>query len=136
MGKILAIDFGMKRCGIAITDELKIIASPLPTQDSTKIITFLKNIVTKERIEKIILGEPKTLSNTFSTTTNMVHQFKNKLEELFPDIPIQLVDERLTSVIAQHTLLNSGIGKQKRQDKSKLDAIIATLILQSYLQSL
>jgi putative Holliday junction resolvase len=136
MGKVLGIDFGMKRCGIAITDELKIIASPLETVDSKIIITYLKQIVLKENIEKIVLGEPKRLNNEDSQTTLYVRQFAEKLKELFPHLAIQLVDERLTSKMAQHTLINSGLNKKQRRDKSRLDTISATLILQTYLQSI
>ncbi len=135
MGKIIAIDFGMKRCGIAITDDLKIIASPLGFQDSATIFTFLSQLIKKEIVECIVIGEPRRLNYEMSTTTEIVHKFGDRLQQLYPSILIKYIDERLTSKIAQNTLIESGIGKKKRQEKGRLDAISATLILQTYLES-
>lgn len=135
MGKILAIDFGIKRCGLAITDDLQIIASPLGFQDSATIFTFLSQLLLRENIECIVIGEPRRLNYEMSATTEMVHKFGDRLQKLHPHIAIKYVDERLTSKIAQSTLLDSGIGKKKRREKGRLDAISAALILQTYLES-
>jgi putative Holliday junction resolvase len=135
MGKILAIDFGTKRCGIAITDDLKIIASPLGVQDSAGIFTYLSQLLKKEAIDCIVIGEPRRLNYEMSITTEIVHKFGNRLQQLYPSIPIKYIDERLTSKIAQNTLVESGLGKKKRQEKGRLDVISATLILQTYLES-
>jgi putative Holliday junction resolvase len=134
MPKALAIDYGSKRTGLAITDEQQIFAFGLQTVATQELMTFLKTMVIKEKIGQFVLGEPKRLNNEASSTTEMVYQFKRHLEKTFPEIPVALIDERLTSRQAQQTVIQSGLKKKDRQDKSLLDTISATLILQAYLE--
>ena len=136
MGKLLAIDFGLKRTGIAITDENKIIASGLKTVDSRDLMTFLVNLNQKEKIETIVLGEPKRLNNEPSHITANVHLFKEALEKQFPLIPVVLIDERFTSKMAFQSMIDNGMSKKQRQNKGLIDEISATIILQSYMQTL
>ena len=135
MGKILAIDFGLKRTGIAITDENKIIASGLTTVDSKEMMNFLIKLTKKEAIETIVLGEPKRLNNEDSHITANVRLLKEALEKQFPKITIKLIDERFTSKMAFQTMIDGGLKKKQRQDKGLIDEISATIILQSYLYS-
>ena len=135
MGKIVAIDFGLKRTGIAITDENKIIASGLTTVDSRELMNFLKQLSIKENLETIVLGEPKRLNNEPSHITANVHLLKEALEKQFPLIAIVLIDERFTSKMAFQTMLDAGLSKKQRKNKELIDEISATIILQSYLQS-
>jgi putative Holliday junction resolvase len=136
MGKFLGIDYGMKRTGIAITDDYKIIASPLTTVDTKDILNFLAELCKKEVIEAIVLGEPKYLNGTESEMTQNVHAFKLKLEKLLPTIPIHLEDEFYTSKIAADTMVRAGYKKKDRRDKRNLDKISAALILQSFMERL
>jgi putative Holliday junction resolvase len=136
MGKLLAIDFGLKRTGLAITDENKIIASGLTTVDSRDLMTFLVNLNQKEKLETIVLGEPKRLNNEPSNITANVHLLKEALEKQFPLIPIVLIDERFTSKMAFQSMIDNGMSKKQRQNKGLIDEISATIILQSYMQTL
>jgi putative Holliday junction resolvase len=136
MGKILAIDFGLKRTGIAITDENKIIASGLTTVDSKELMNFLIQLCTKEIIETIVLGEPKRLNNEPSHITSNVHLLKEALEKQFTLIPIVLIDERFTSKMAFQSMIDNGMSKKQRKNKGLIDEISATIILQSYMQTL
>jgi putative holliday junction resolvase len=136
MGKILAIDFGLKRTGIAITDENKIIASGLTTVDSKEMMNFLIELTKKEVIETIVLGEPKRLNNEDSHITANVRLLKEALEKQFPKITIQLIDERFTSKMAFQTMIDGGLSKKKRKNKELIDEISATIILQSYLTTI
>ena len=133
MGKILAIDFGLKRTGLAITDENKIIASGLTTVESKEMMNFLIKLTQKEVIETIILGEPKRLNNEDSHITANVRLLKEALEKQFPKITIKLIDERFTSKMAFQTMIDSGLKKKQRRNKALVDEISATIILQSYL---
>lgn len=135
MGKILAIDFGLKRTGIAITDENKIIASGLTTVDSRELMKFLIQLSTKEQIETIVVGEPKRLNNEPSHITANVHLLKEALEKQFPLIPIVLIDERFTSKMAFQSMIDNGMTKKQRQNKGLIDEISATIILQSFMES-
>jgi putative Holliday junction resolvase len=135
-GKIIALDFGLKRTGIAATDENKIIASGLTTVDSRELMSFLINLTQKETIERIVLGLPKRLNNEDSHITSNVHLLKEALEKQFPLIPIELYDERFTSKMAFQTMIDSGLSKKQRQQKELIDEISATILLQSYLQSI
>jgi putative Holliday junction resolvase len=135
MGKILAIDFGLKRTGIAITDENKIIASGLTTVDSKELMNFLIQLCTKEIIETIVLGEPKRLNNEPSHITSNVHLLKEALEKQFTLIPIVLIDERFTSKMAFQSMIDNGMSKKQRKNKGLIDEISATIILQSYMQT-
>lgn len=136
MPKLLGIDYGTKRVGLAITDDLQIVASPLETVETVRIVDHLKNLLSKENIELIVLGEPKYPDGNISETTKKVYVFKKELEKLFPNIPVQLEDEMYTSKMASETLLSAGIKKSKRKDKSLLDKVSAALILKSYMDKL
>ena len=135
MGILIGIDFGQKRTGIAITDPGKIIASGLTTVATKDIITFLEEYVLKQPVDNFVVGEPKQKDGSASEIEESVLKFIKKLKNKFPDISIERYDERFTSKIAFNTLLESGVGKKKRQNKSLVDQISATLILQSYLES-
>ncbi|WP_299104405.1 Holliday junction resolvase RuvX [uncultured Tenacibaculum sp.] len=133
MGRILAIDFGKKRTGIAITDELKIIASGLTTVDTNNLIPFLKEYIAKENVELFVIGKPKQMDNTDSESEQLIAPFITKLEKEIPSIPYKRVDERFTSKMAFQTMIDSGLKKKQRQNKALVDEISATIILQSYL---
>ena len=135
MARILAIDYGMKRTGIAVTDELQIIASGLTTVSTNELIPFLKNYVTKEKVDLFLVGEPKQMDNTASESEALITPFLTKLKNQFPNIPMQRVDERFTSKMAFQTMIDSGLKKKQRKNKALVDEISATLILQSYLYS-
>jgi putative Holliday junction resolvase len=135
MARILAIDYGMKRTGIAVTDVLQIIASGLTTVNTNELIPFLKDYTSKEQVELFIVGEPKQMDNTASESEILISPFLKKLELQFPNIPIQRIDERFTSKMAFQTMIDSGLKKNQRKNKALVDEISATLILQSYLYS-
>lgn len=134
LARILALDFGTKRIGIAITDELQIIASGLTTVNTKNIFSFLTDYLKKENVELFIVGEPKQLDNTLSESEQYIKPFLLKLSQTFPKIPIKRVDERFTSKIAFQSMIDSGLKKKQRQNKALIDEISATLILQSYLE--
>jgi putative Holliday junction resolvase len=136
MGKILGIDFGLKRIGLAITDDSKIIASPFRTIENKHWSLDFKAIVEKENIELFVLGLPKSLDNREIEMSYHVDGFKMDLSLTFPNVPIVLVDERFTSKMASQAILHSGVSKKRRQDKSVTDRVSAAIILQSYLSSL
>ncbi len=133
MGKIIALDFGLKRTGIAITDDLNIIASPLTTIDSDKLVTFLRNLFMQTPIDVIVLGEPKRLNNQETHITENVRMLKDLLSREFPLQKVVLLDERFTSSMASQTIYESGVSKKKRRDKGMVDMVSAAIILQSYL---
>ncbi|CAM1366222.1 putative pre-16S rRNA nuclease [Tenacibaculum litoreum] len=133
MGRILAIDFGKKRTGIAVTDELQIIASGLTTVDTSELIPFLKDYTQKENVELFLVGKPKQMDNSDSESEVLILPFLEKLEKAIPSIPIKRVDERFTSKMAFQTMIDSGLKKKQRQNKALVDEISATIILQSYL---
>lgn len=135
MPRILAIDYGIKRTGIAVTDELQIIASGLTTVSTSEVISFLKNYTEKENVELFLVGEPKQMDNTASESEALIIPFIKRLEKEFPNIPIKRVDERFTSKMAFQTMIDSGLKKNQRKNKALIDEISATLILQSYLYS-
>lgn len=136
MNRILAIDFGLKRTGIAITDEANIIASPLTTVDSKDLMTFLKETIAKSKVGTIVLGEPKRLNNEDSHITENVRMLKTVLEKEFPAQKIVLMDERFTSKMAFQSMIDSGMKKKQRQEKGTVDMISAAIILQSYMETL
>lgn len=136
MNRILAIDFGLKRTGIAITDEANIIASPLTTVDSKDLMTFLKETIAKSKVGTIVLGEPKRLNNEDSHITENVRMLKTVLEKEFPSQKIVLMDERFTSKMAFQSMIDSGMKKKQRQEKGTVDMISAAIILQSYMETL
>jgi putative holliday junction resolvase len=133
MARIIAIDYGRKRTGIAVTDPLKMIASGLATVDTEKLIWFLKDYFSKEPVELILLGDPKRLDGTDNDITPRVDKLFSQLQKLFPDIPSKKVDERFTSKMAFQTMIDSGLKKKERQNKALIDEISATILLQGYL---
>jgi putative holliday junction resolvase len=133
MGRILAIDYGTKRVGIAVTDPLKIIANGLETVHSKDIFEFLDNYMKKESVEAIVVGWPKTLMNKASSNTPHVKGFVRKLREKYPTLKIETIDERFTSSIALQTMIDGGMKKKDRQNKETVDMISATIILQDYM---
>ncbi len=135
MGRILAIDYGTKRTGLAVTDEMQIIASGLTTVDTKELLVFLKDYITKEKVEKFVVGLPKQMDNTASESEVYIQKFLVQLAKVIPDIPVQRVDERFTSKMAFQTMIESGLKKKQRKNKALIDEISATLILQSYMSS-
>ena len=136
MSKIVALDFGMKRIGVAITDDLNIIASGLDTVSNENIISFLKNLISKNNINIIVVGKPMQKNNQPSDVEFEILKFIKKLKSNFPTIKLDRYDERFTSVIAKRVILESGVNKTKRRNKSLVDKISATIILQSYLENI
>ena len=136
MSKIVALDFGTKRIGVAITDDLNIIASGLDTVSNENIISFLKNLTSKNKIDIIVIGKPLQKNNQPSDVEFEILKFINVLKNNFPLIKLERYDERFTSVIAKKVILESGINKVKRRNKSLVDKISATIILQSYLEKI
>lgn len=134
MGRIVAIDYGTKRIGLAVTDPLKIIATGLDVVHPLQIFQYLEEYHKKENIEKFIVGHPKTVKNVDSDSMKHIKGFVRKLKEKFPDIPVEMIDERFTSVIAHRAMLDGGLKKKARQNKETVDKISATLILQTYMQ--
>ncbi|PID67957.1 MAG: Holliday junction resolvase RuvX [Flavobacteriia bacterium] len=133
MAAIMALDYGMVRTGIAITDELQIIASGLTTVATTDLDDFLSDYLKENNVGLLLIGQPKTLQNKKGQVEDAIQEFIKKFTEKFPDIPIKRVDERFTSKIAFQSMIDSGMKKKKRRDKALVDEISATLILQSYL---
>ena len=133
MGRIVAIDYGRKRAGIAVTDTLQIIANGLTTVPAATTIKFLKEYVAKEQVDAFVVGYAKQLDNTDSESMVYIKPFVKQLKKNFPDLEVHMVDERFTSKIAHQTMLDGGLKKKKRQDKALVDTISATIILQSYM---
>lgn len=133
MPRILAIDYGQKRTGIAITDEMQIIASGLTTIGSPEAINFLKDYFSKEKVEKVLIGEPKQMNGEPSQSTEIIEKFVIKFKNIFPEMAIERVDERFTSKMAFQTMIDSGLKKQQRKNKALIDEISATIMLQDYL---
>ncbi|HHU46916.1 MAG TPA: Holliday junction resolvase RuvX [Bacteroidales bacterium] len=136
MGRVLAIDYGQKRVGFAVSDPDKIIAQGLDTVHVTQAFDFIQNYISIEQVETIVVGNPKRLDNTQSESARFIEPFVNRLKKAFPSIPIVRIDERFTSKIAFQTMLDGGLKKKERQNKALVDKISATVILQSYLQQL
>lgn len=133
MAQILAIDYGKVRTGLAVTDDMQIIASGLTTVPTKELLDFLKHYTTKESVELFLVGEPKQMNNEASESEALITPFISKLRTFFPEIPIKRVDERFTSKMAMQTMIDSGLKKKQRQNKALIDEISATIILQSYL---
>ena len=133
MARILAIDFGEKRTGIAVTDELQIIASGLTTVHTETLIPFLKEYVSKNKVALFLVGKPKQMNNTDSESESMILPFLKKLEKEIPHISLLRIDERFTSKMAFQTMIDGGLNKKQRRNKALVDEISATIILQSYL---
>lgn len=134
MARIICIDYGLRRTGLAVTDPLKIIATGLTTVESKKLIPFLKDYFSKEEVELIIIGEPKNWDDTPTHATPLVEKCIKSLRKNFPHIPIKKVDERYTSKMAKDSMLEMGLKKKQRRDKKLVDEIAATIMLQEYLQ--
>ena len=136
MSRILSIDYGLKRTGLAVTDPLQIIATGLTTVESKQLIPFLKNYFSKEEVQLIIIGEPKNWDDSDTHATPLVEKCIKNLAKNFPSIPIIKVDERYTSKMAKDAMLEMGMNKKKRRDKKLVDEIAATIMLQEYMQRL
>ncbi len=135
MGRILAIDYGKKRVGLAVTDPLQIMANALDTIAVHEVFDYLKNYTTKEKVDKFVVGLPKQMSGEYSESMKYIKPFVKGLQRTFPDIEIVFVDERFTSSLAQKTILEAGLKKKDRQNKALVDKVAATIILQTYLES-
>lgn len=133
MGRILAIDYGQKRTGIAVSDPLKIIAGGLTTVETSTLFDFLADYMSKEQVEKIVVGKPMQTNGEESENMKRITPFVNRLKKLYPNLPIEYFDERFTSVLAHKAMIDSGIGKKARQDKALVDKISATIILEEYM---
>ncbi len=136
MGRFLALDYGTKRTGIAVSDTLKIIANGLTTVPTHTLLEYLKIYLGKEDVECIIVGLPKQMNNEYSDNMRHIRPFVKKLKSLYPNIPIELYDERFTSALAQKTIFDAGLKKKDRQNKALVDEVSAVIILQSYMESI
>jgi putative pre-16S rRNA nuclease len=134
MGRILAIDYGSKRCGIAVTDTLRILATGLTNVHSKDLVKFLEDYLKKEPVDIIVIGEPKTMQNNKSDSARFIDPFVTHLQKKFPNVKIDRFDERFTSAMAHQTMLMGGLKKKDRQNKQTVDIISATIILQDYMQ--
>ena len=134
MGRIIAIDYGRKRTGLAVTDTLQIIANGLDTVPSGEAISYLTDYISNECVDLFIIGHPKQLNNEPSENMKYVEAFVKNLNKALPDIPVKYYDERFTSVMARQVMIDGGLKKKKRQDKKTVDKISAVLILQNYLE--
>jgi putative Holliday junction resolvase len=135
VGRIVAIDYGKKRTGIAVSDPLQLIAGGLVTVPSHEVITFLKKYTGENEVELFLIGEPRQMNYEHSENMDRVRQFRKLLQESFPDIEIRFVDERFTSVLAHRAMLEGGLKRQARRNKALVDEISATIILQTWLES-
>jgi putative Holliday junction resolvase len=133
MARILSIDYGLKRTGIAVTDDFQIIASGLTTIPSTDIIAFLKTYFSKENVETVLIGEPKQMNGLPSESTEIIEKFISQFHTEFPNMKMERIDERFTSKMAFQTMIDSGLKKKQRQNKGLIDEIAATILLQDYL---
>ena len=133
MAKAVGVDYGTKRVGISISDSSQIIATALCTVDNKNIFSFLKDLLEKEEVDTIVIGEAKNLDNTETNSSKQIYRFIEKLKNQFPKVLIKTIDERFTSKIAFQSIIDSGIKKKKRQNKSLIDKVSATIILQDYL---
>ncbi|MBK8329139.1 MAG: Holliday junction resolvase RuvX [Bacteroidetes bacterium] len=136
MARILAIDYGKKRTGIAVSDPLQIIANGLTTVETKELIVFLKKYFEQEVVETVIIGLPKSLKNEATDATPLVMQFMKLFKNSFPDMPLIPIDERYTSKMAFQTMIDAGLGKKARQNKALIDEISATILLQGYMTTL
>lgn len=134
MGRILAIDYGLKRTGLAVTDPLKFIASPLETVLTENLLQWLNNYLNKEEVERFVVGFPTKTDQSETHTTEPVNKLVIQLSKQFPDIPVSMEDERFTSKMAQQTMILGGMKKKDRRKKENVDKISAAIILQSYME--
>lgn len=135
MGRILAIDYGRKRCGVAVTDTLQIIAGGLATVATHELLKFITDYSNKEGVDQIIIGLPKQMNNEASESMKYIKPFVASLKKTLPDMNVEYVDERFTSVLAHRTMIEAGLKKKDRQNKALVDEISATIILQTYLEA-
>lgn len=136
MGRILGIDYGRKRTGVAVTDTLQIVANALGTVPTHTLEKFLQDYMAKETVDAVVVGLPMQMSGEPSESMRYVTPFLNRMKKLFPELPVILYDERFTSAIAQRAMIDGGVKKKQRQEKGKVDSIAATIILNDYLQSI
>ena len=135
MARILSIDYGKKRTGLAVTDPLQLIAGGLATVATSELFTFLQDYTRREQVERIVIGEPRQPNGQPSENLQRVMQFVSRWRKAMPDIPIELYDERFTSVLAHQAMIDAGLHKKARQDKALVDEISATIILQDYMRA-
>jgi putative Holliday junction resolvase len=135
LARILSIDYGKKRTGIAVTDPLQLIAGGLATVSTSELFDYLRQYIQQEQVERIVIGKPLQTNGEASENLNRVQQFVNRWKKNMPQIPIEYYDERFTSVLAHRAILDSGIGKKARQNKALVDEISATILLQDYMES-
>jgi putative Holliday junction resolvase len=135
MPRILSIDYGQKRTGIAVTDEMQIIASGLTTIPTHTLVDFLKDYFSKEKVEAVLIGEPKQMNGLPSESASVINGFVTHFSNIFPDMKVIRVDERFTSKMAFQTMIDSGLSKKQRQNKGLIDEISATILLQDYLSA-
>lgn len=135
MGRIMAIDYGIKRTGLAVTDPLGIIASGLDTVETPKLMSYIENYTHRETVDRFVVGDARHMDNTPSESARYIEPFVVALKAKFPDIPVDRVDERFTSKMAFQSMIDSGMSKKKRRDKAIIDTVSAVLILQSYMRS-
>lgn len=135
MGRLLSIDYGRKRCGIAVTDSLKIVATGLTTVATAQLIPFVKDYCAREQVDRIIVGHPTTMRGEDSESMRYITPGINRLKKELPEIPVEFYDERFTSTLAHRAMIDSGMKKMQRRDKAIVDEMAATIILNDYLQS-
>lgn len=135
MARLLSIDYGKKRTGIAVSDPLQIIANGLTTVETTGLFDFLANYLQKEEVSCIVVGLPRQMNNELSENMKRIEPFVNRLRKLYPDIPVEYFDERFSSRMAMQTMIDGGVKKKDRQNKALVDEISATIILQGYMES-
>ncbi|MBQ9312552.1 MAG: Holliday junction resolvase RuvX [Bacteroidales bacterium] len=134
MGRFLAIDYGERRVGLAVSDYMQVIATKLTTVSTIDVYNYLRDYIGKEEVDLIVVGNPKQLDNTPSESAKMVNVFVDNLSKIFPDMDIYMIDERYTSKIASQSIAVSGMKKKKRQDKALIDSVSAVLILQDFME--
>lgn len=135
MGRLLAIDYGRRRCGIAVTDPLRIVATGLTTVSSASLLDFLKTYLASEQVDTIVVGYPRTLRGDDSESMRYIRPAIDRIRHQFPKLPIVMFDERFTSAIAHQSMIDSGMKKSQRRNKAAVDSMAATIILNDYLQS-
>lgn len=136
MARLLAIDYGQKRTGIAVSDSLQLIANGLTTVDTSSLFDFIADYLSREQVETIVVGFPKQLNNEPSENMKRIEPFVNRLRKVYPDLPIVMYDERFSSTLAHRAMIEGGLKKKARQNKALVDEISATIILQDYMESL
>lgn len=136
MGRILSIDYGRRRTGLAVTDALRITANPLATVETRELMDFLRAYIHKESVDLVVIGHPTQMNGEESESMNYIRPFMGNFRKEFPNIPLEMYDERFTSVLAHRAMIDGGMKKKQRQDKAIVDKIAATIILEGYLERL